>query len=178
MIGVICAALLRDRNLKELLGKNLWAIRTFALILAFVIAVFIYRGWGMGTMPMPTLGFTCLALFYASGLMIAMIAPESILSRVFRVRWLMGLGTIAYGLYLYHVIVLAATFHILRHHSPSMTSWLDAVTACCSLVAAIGLAKLSWRYFESRLVRLGNRFAHENRIAARSPVPLSVAPAE
>jgi len=38
------------------------------------VAVLIYKGWGMGTMPMCTLGFTCLALFYASILMLVVIA--------------------------------------------------------------------------------------------------------
>jgi peptidoglycan/LPS O-acetylase OafA/YrhL len=178
MLGVICAAVLRDRKLKELLVRNLWAVKTSSLLFGLVVGVFIYRGWGIGTMPMCTLGFTCVASFYASVLMIAIIAPEGILSRAFRARWLMRFGTIAYGLYLFHLIVLTAAFHILVHHPPSIGNWRDAVTAFCAFVGAVGLAQLSWRCFESKLVRLGHRFAYEGGTATRSPEPLSVSPVE
>jgi peptidoglycan/LPS O-acetylase OafA/YrhL len=178
MLGVICAVVLRDPKLKELLVRKLWAFKTSSLMLGLVVGVFIYKGWGMGTMPMCTLGFTCVALFYASVLMIAIVAPESILSRAFRARWLMRLGMIAYALYLFHEIVLTAAFHILLHHSPSIANWFDAITAFSAFVAAVGLAHLSWSYFESKLVRLGHRFTYEGRIAASSPAPLSVAPSE
>jgi peptidoglycan/LPS O-acetylase OafA/YrhL len=178
MLGVICAVVLRDRKLKGLLVRNLWTVKTSSLLFGLVVGVFIYKGWGMGTMPMCTLGFTCLALFYASVLMIAMCAPEGILSRAFRAGWLMQLGAIAYGLYLFHAIVLTATFHLLLHHSPSIAHWIDVVTACSAFVAAVGLSQLSWRYFESRLVRLGHRFSYEGSIATRSPGPLSIAQAE
>jgi peptidoglycan/LPS O-acetylase OafA/YrhL len=178
MFGVICAVLLRDRKWKELLIKNFWAIKAFFLLFALVVTVFTYKGWGMETRPMCTLGFTCVALLYASVLMISVVAPESILSRAFRARWLMRLGTIAYGLYLFHVIALNAAFHLLLHRSPSMTNWFDVGTAFCAFVAAVGLAELSWRYFESKLVGLGHRYSYEGRFAARSPMPLSIARAE
>jgi peptidoglycan/LPS O-acetylase OafA/YrhL len=178
MFGVICAAVLRDRKLKELLVRNLWTLKISSFLFGLVVGVFIYKGWGIGTMPMCTLGFTCVALFYASVLMIAVVAPEGILSRAFRARWLMQFGTIAYGLYLFHLIALTAAFHILVHHPPSISNWLDAATAFCAFVGAVGLAQLSWRCFESKLVRLGHRFAYEGGTASRSPKPLSVSPAE
>jgi peptidoglycan/LPS O-acetylase OafA/YrhL len=178
MIGVICAALLRDRRRKELLIRNLWAIKASFVVFGLGVTLFTYEGWGMGTREMCTLGLTCLALFYGSALMIAMVSPQSSLSHAFRARWLMWLGTIAYGLYLLHVIVLTAVFRIVLHRPPAMTNWLDALTALSAFAVTLGLAQLSWKYFESKLVRLGHRFTYWSKTSTRSSMPLSVAPTD
>ncbi|HXA78371.1 MAG TPA: acyltransferase [Candidatus Acidoferrales bacterium] len=176
MLGVICSVLLRDAYCKEILTENTWIIRTFFGIFAFGVAVLTYKGWGAGTMPMCTLGFTCVALFYASLLMIAMVSQEGILSRAFRIRWLMWLGTIAYALYLFHEIILDAVFRLLLHHAPVMANGFDALAALLSFVLALCLALVSWKYFESKLVRIGHRFAYGNRPTSRPRGPNLLAP--
>lgn len=178
MIGVICAVLLRDRRWKGHLTENPWIAKVSFVMFGFGVAVLTFKGWGMGTRPMSTLGFTCLALFYASALMIAMVSPQGWLSRAFRARWLMWLGTIAYGLYLFHVITLTVIFRILLHQPPAMANGFDILTALSALVVTLCLAQLSWKYFESKLVQLGHRFTYGSRTSTRSPVPLSVAPAK
>ncbi len=178
MLGVICAVLLRDRQWKERLIRNLWAIRVAFVTLGLGLALLTYKGWGMGTRPMCTFGFTYLALFYTSAMMIAMISPQGSLSHAFRARWLKWLGTIAYAVYLFHVTVLSVIFRIVLHRPPGMADWLDAVTALSALVATLGLAQLSWKYFESKLVRLGHRFTYGAETSTPSSVPLSAARAE
>jgi len=121
----------------------------------------------MGTMPMCTLGFTCLALFYASILMIVVITPDGLLSRAFRARWLMWLGTISYGLYLFHSIALGVVSPFVLHYQPATANWLRAAAAISALAAALCLAQLSWNYFESKLVQLGHQFIYRIRTAAR-----------
>jgi peptidoglycan/LPS O-acetylase OafA/YrhL len=93
------------------------------------------------------------------------------LSRVFRARWLMWLGTIAYASYLVHEIVLDAVFRLLLHRTPLMTDGFDALTSLVTLGVALCLAPLSWKYFESKLVRMGHRFTYGSRAATRSPAP-------
>jgi peptidoglycan/LPS O-acetylase OafA/YrhL len=176
MLGVICAVLLRDDHCKEYLRGNPRIIKTSFLIFGLGVVVLTYKGWGMGTMPMCTLGFTCVALFYASLLMIAMVVPDGLLGRAFRARWLTWLGTIAYALYLFHEIVLDGMFRLLLNHAPVMADGFEALTALLALVVALGLARLSWRYFESELVRAGHRFTYGITRSTRSPVTVSVVP--
>jgi peptidoglycan/LPS O-acetylase OafA/YrhL len=171
MLGVICAVLLRDDRCKQFLAENVWIIKTCLAIFGLGVAVLTYNGWGMGTMPMCTLGFTCVALFYTSVLMIAMVSPEGILSRVFRARWLMWLGTIAYALYLFHEIVLDAVFRLVFHHAPFLANGFNALAALLALVVALSLAWLSWKFFESKLVKVGHRFVYGGRAASRSRPP-------
>jgi peptidoglycan/LPS O-acetylase OafA/YrhL len=176
MLGVICAVLLRDGNCKEYLTKNPWIIKTSFVISGLGVGVLTYKGWGMGTMPMCTLGFTCVALFYASLLMIAMVLPDGLLGQTFRARWVIWLGTIAYALYLFHEIVLDGVFRLFLNHAPVMANGFEALTTLLALVVALGLAYLSWRYFESKLIRAGHRFTYDTTRSTRSPVAGSVVP--
>lgn len=173
MVGVICAVLLRDPRLKELVRRKRWATEVSCAIFGFGVAVLISRGWGMGTMPMCTLGFTCLALFYASILMLVVITPKGFLSRAFRTRWLMWLGTISYGLYLFHGITIGIVAPVL-HYRSAAASWPRVAAAIIALIAALCLAHLSWNHFESKLVQLGHQFIYRGRAADYSVGSLSL----
>ena len=177
MSGVICAALFRDPHWKALLIRKPWAVEAPCAVFGFGVAVLTYKRWGMGTMPMCTLGFTCLALFYASLLMLVVVLPDGFLSRAFRARWLTWLGTISYGLYLFHAIVLGFLSSILLHPQRTEPNWLVAGTSISGGFASLALAWLSWNYFESKMVRLGHRFIYKNPTASSSSL-LSIAPAE
>jgi peptidoglycan/LPS O-acetylase OafA/YrhL len=171
MLGVICALLLRDERWKTLLTGNIWIVRSSLAVFGLGMAIFIYKGWGMGTRPMCTLGFSCVAAFYASLLMIAMISPDGWVSRVCQTRWLMRLGAIAYGMYLIHQIALDVAFRVLRHSAAILENWHDALTILLALAVAVCLAQFSWRYFESKLVRFGHRFTYGTARPVRVPVP-------
>jgi peptidoglycan/LPS O-acetylase OafA/YrhL len=105
MLGVICAVLFRDPNWKAALTRNRWATY-LSRCSGLVSQSSPYKRWGMGTEPVCTLGFTCLALFYSSVLMVSMISPQGLLSRTFQASSLRWLGTIAYALYLFHATPL------------------------------------------------------------------------
>lgn len=172
MVGVLCAVLLRDTQWKELLIKKRWATVASCTIFGLGVVVLTCKGWGMGTRPMCTLGFTCLALFYASIVMLVAITPDGLLSRAFRARWLMWLGRISYGLYLFHGLALGVVSRL-----AVADWWLRATTTISAVVAAVCLAQLSWNHLESKLVRLGHAFVYRGRTAARS-APVTVPPTE
>jgi len=174
MLGVVCALLLRNPQWKAILVRNPWATGASCAIFGFGVAVLTYKKWGMGTMPMSTLGFTCLALFYASLLMKVVISPDGLLSRAFRSAWLRWFGMISYGLYLFHAIVLGVLSPILLHPLRAEPDWLIALATACGALASIGLAWISWNFFESRIVRFGHRFIYKNPTEPASPPPLSV----
>lgn len=78
---------------------------------------------------------------------------------VLRQRWLIGLGTISYGLYLYHVVVYAAFdsfFKFDRRHDDCW--WLGA----SKVTVSVGVACLSWHFIEKPILKLKNRFAYGN----------------
>ena len=51
---------------------------------------------------MKSVGYTWVALFYVTILLFVLTRPNSSLTKVLRMKWLCWLGTLAYGIYLFH----------------------------------------------------------------------------
>lgn len=113
------------------------------------------------SIPVASVGYDWLALFYLIALLLVLIEPQSWLGRAMRWRWLMSLGTIAYGTYLIHVLIYGLCMAYFRHHGPVLASLRDLWVTLGALALTIVLAQLSWRFFERHFVRLGHQFQYE-----------------
>ena len=101
----------------------------------------------------------------------ALVAPErSTASRFFRGRFLMFLGTYSYGLYVYHHFI--AYYLTTNHTELELTRWLGSHAAAVALqaflgaAASLGVAYVSYEFFEKRFLELKPLFA-----GARAPAP-------
>ncbi len=68
---------------------------------------------------MKTVGYTWVALFYVAILLFVLTRPNSSLTKVLRMKWLCWLGTLAYGIYLFHH---GNTISVFRTH---LGTWTD-----------------------------------------------------
>ncbi|MCU1601995.1 MAG: acyltransferase [Frankiales bacterium] len=93
-------------------------------------------------------GLTAVAVC-AAVLVAAAAAGSGVVPRLLSWRPLVGLGTISYGLYLYHYPVVLAL---------GKTGWSDPVRVLLGLTFPLVLAVLSWRYVEGPALRLKHRF--------------------
>jgi peptidoglycan/LPS O-acetylase OafA/YrhL len=93
--------------------------------------------------------------------------PRLAILRRPRLRWL---GTISYGLYLYHFLVLVISGDVYRSLGlRGQPLWREAPTiGACFVVAA-----LSWKYIERPILGLKDRFAYaeDRRPGPHSPSP-------
>ena len=94
----------------------------------------------------------------------ALVAAErSAISRFFRVRWLMFLGTYSYGLYIYHHFI--SYYLTVNQTEFELARWLGSHGAAVALQATLGvalsliIAYVSYEYFEKRFLRLKRLFA-------------------
>lgn len=94
----------------------------------------------------------------------ALAAPQgSSISRVFRVRWLMFLGTYSYGLYVYHHFI--SYYLTVNRTEFELARWLGSHGAAVALQATLGIAAslaiayLSYEYFEKRFLRMKRFYA-------------------
>ena len=108
-------------------------------------------------------------------LMWGLTAPErSAISRFFRSRSMVFLGTYSYGLYVYHHFI---SYYLSSNRTElELARWLGSHGAAVALQAALGVsaslavAYVSYELFEKRFLRLKRLFGRAEKQAPQSPV--------
>ncbi len=106
------------------------------------------------------LGYTWLALFFASGPLLAILRPQSPLAIFARFGFLREMGGISYCVYIIHTTVFVFCNRILLHSLPEVT---DGSVASVSFLAALityAIAKMSWKCLEEPSVRRGHGYRY------------------
>ncbi len=112
---------------------------------------------------MVSVGLTWLALFYLCVLLYAVIYKDSWLSRGLRWRWLMWLGSIAYGVYLFHQFVRYVMIGVVWGGPSEAPSWSRLCVSVSALAVTLILCRSSWLYFEKPIVQAGHKTNYEWR---------------
>jgi peptidoglycan/LPS O-acetylase OafA/YrhL len=103
---------------------------------------------------------TFFGLFFAFLVAVLLIDPGSVLGKFFRLRPLRELGKISYCVYIIHQGFEWGVFRILRHDVPRFDSWPSIGITMLALAVTIGVAELSWHFFEHPLIRRGHRYRY------------------
>lgn len=161
LLGALCAWMLRQPNIAVLLSSNTKALyAAFAVLLAGTALMtvkydpFLSAGWR-------TLGYTWLALLYACFLLIAVTEKRGVVKTVARNLLLQRLGTVAYGVYMFHQGMLGLAHGLILHQTPQIHNAQDLAVTVAALALTLVLAGLSWKLFEKPLVALGHRLQYQ-----------------
>jgi peptidoglycan/LPS O-acetylase OafA/YrhL len=163
LLGVLAALVVRDERARAFLAMRRNLLRSVLLACCSVMAAMTYKGWGMMSTAMSTVGYTCSALMYVSVLLITLTTPGSAWGRVFRIGWLRWLGTISYCLYLVHCDLLTVVYRLFGYRQPRLLHWYDLFPVATALACALLVSHLSWKLLESRMVSIGHRFTMRMR---------------
>ncbi len=175
LFGVLAAVLIRDDVWKARIQRNnlFFAISIPALLLGIVFLTL--KAPGSQILLMQRVGYTWLALFYVQVLLYSVTRPDSLVSYALRFKWLGWLGSIAYGTYLLHQTIQGALFGYFWGREPRITGGYTFLTTLIALALTLAIARLSWRHFESPLIRFGHRsgytFAESSSKALPQPAP-------
>lgn len=90
-------------------------------------------------------GWTVVALAAAFAIWGAVDASETAYGRLLSTRWLRAVGRVAYGLYLWHVLV----FTVVRHTLDAQSVWLQSSVA---IAATAAIVSLSWVWVEKPIL--------------------------
>jgi peptidoglycan/LPS O-acetylase OafA/YrhL len=140
------------------------ALAVFAIGLGYLTTTSAYY-----SIPISTVGYDWLALFYLTAMILALVDSNSWLGRTMRWQWLRSLGAVAYGLYLIHVAVQLLCMFYLRGHGILLRNPADLGVTLLALGLTIALAQLSWRFFEKPIVRWGHKMEYEPRPISGTP---------
>lgn len=121
-----------------------------------------------------------ITILLACLLVATLVVPEwSAISRFFRSRWLMFLGTYSYGLYVYHHFI---SYYLTSNRTElELAQWLGSHGAAIALQATVGaavslaIAYLSYELLEKRFLGLKRFFEPDAKSAqqhALAPSPL------
>jgi peptidoglycan/LPS O-acetylase OafA/YrhL len=98
-----------------------------------------------------------LALFYTNILLLAVVRPTRAERLVFGNKLLIRLGTISYGVYLFHEGLRCVLHYLILHSTAEVYDWRSLGVTVLSAGVTITLAEMSWRLFERPLVHLSHQ---------------------
>jgi peptidoglycan/LPS O-acetylase OafA/YrhL len=121
----------------------------------------IFSWWPYVRTAISSLNYTWIALFYLCVLLIVLSHRGGVLSSILCNCWLMKVGIIAYGTYLFHEPILGLTYSLLRQQLPVIHRVTDLGVTLLALAITLALAHLSWSYFERPLILRGHRHRYQ-----------------
>lgn len=170
MLGVLGALAIRTPRVLGVLSERRWILYLAIGTSGSAVGALLLKGWTMQTRPMSTLGYSCVAFFYLSLLLLAVIRADGWWAKGLRSRPLIKCGNLAYCLYMVHGMTFSVSSYWL--HRRVHVSGPDFSAAIVGLLGALGISQLSWRYFESKMIRIGHRFSY-SEFAARAETDVS-----
>jgi peptidoglycan/LPS O-acetylase OafA/YrhL len=107
-----------------------------------------------------TVGYGWMSILFATTMLLILTDSKSLLSRIMRWGWLTELGTISYGVYLFHVGIYAFCLWRLTGHGWPPQSLQECRATVLAFSITIFAAMLSWHYFEKPIVRWGHKWRY------------------
>jgi len=158
-MGVLAAYAVRSARFRKLLySRKRWLYSATSFLFLGVVYLACKR-YSPFESPMNTLGLSWLGLFYTGILLIALLPGSGWAQSLLSKRWLMFLGTIAYGSYLIHMPLIYGFRDILLFFkfSQTVTSFAGGLLG---VAATLVLATISWKFFEQPLLRRGRTYTY------------------
>jgi peptidoglycan/LPS O-acetylase OafA/YrhL len=107
-----------------------------------------------------TIGYSWIALFYVSLLLIALTDGAGPIAKIARIAWLGEWGRISYCIYLIHAAAKYFCTNLLIHGGNQATVWRSGAAILLAVAITFGIAKLSWSFLEAPLLQKGHRYKY------------------
>jgi peptidoglycan/LPS O-acetylase OafA/YrhL len=159
-MGVLLALVLRQERSRAFLQGHLKMIYGVLGLLLLGVLYLALVAYSQYSYAMTVWGYSCLDASFSGLLVLALITPGGIWAGICRSPFLIEIGGISYCMYIIHTAVNS----ICHFAFSSPLNGISTLRSLAATVVAAGLtwlvAKLSWRYLESPMIRLGHRYKY------------------
>jgi peptidoglycan/LPS O-acetylase OafA/YrhL len=153
--GMLCALLVRTPRWWNFLLAHRSTLKKTAC--ALFASLVVLNWWGNDfDAPMVTLGYSWLALFYTSILLITVSDASVWMRWILRRSTLMWLGTVSYFTYLLHFPMIDAGRRALALRSSYSSDAVQLLGGWLGIGLTLVLAAISWKCLEKPLLRRGH----------------------
>jgi len=161
LFGVLAAIAIRDASWKSWLERNRKLLLLSIVLLLAIVPVLTRMYYVAYGLPTAFLGLTAIAALYALVLVYVLVFPHSTLGWFLRLKPLTWLGSIAYGVYLFHQLIFYITFGLVFSRPPVLSSVREVLVCILAFGMTLFLCRLSWRFFEKPLIAGGHRITYD-----------------
>lgn len=159
-IGVLLAVVRRENRWKAWLQGHLKGLYGVLGLLFGGVIYLMIAGQSQYSWTMTVWGYSCLDAFFAGLLILALMAPHGIWAGICRWPFLIDIGGISYCMYIIH----SAANSLCHFAFSSPLNGISTFPSLAATLVAAGLtwlvAKISWCYLESPMIRLGHRYRY------------------
>jgi peptidoglycan/LPS O-acetylase OafA/YrhL len=158
--GILLAMAWRSDSVRRFLEAN--AVLLKRMLLGLLGGVLALLWWLLhpSSLVGASIGYTWIALFFACLLVVTLTQERSWIARVMRTPMLRWLGTISYCVYILHYAFNLLMHRLILHGSPEIFDAQGVGVSVLALMLTIGVASLSWRYFERPLIGRGHAYSY------------------
>jgi peptidoglycan/LPS O-acetylase OafA/YrhL len=160
--GVLAAVALRDVGAKAWLAAHRVLLRSLIVVFGLGLPFVTQTNMVANGLFMVSLMLSWIAAFYCLVLVYAITFPDSLPARSLRWPWLRWLGTIAYGMYLLHIMVLSFVVDYLGAALHLASPLAQFLAASLAIAVTWALSSVSWLCFEKPLVARGHSLIYES----------------
>lgn len=104
--------------------------------------------------------FSVMALFFAAIVLLSLARPEGVWANFCKLPALRKIGKISYCVYVIHLAVLVIYQAWFDSLSGARSIGLSIAAAVFAAISTWALAKVSWHYLESRMIRRGHSYSY------------------
>ncbi len=164
LLGVLVAYGVRDARFQDWISKRLNQLRATCLLLGAGMVALALSGLPTSASLIAIGGLSWIAVFFASTLLLTQVSPRGCVHYWLSRPALKPVAMISYGLYLIQGPTMAVRQSILIERLGWPESGWGAVGVnLLTLGVTVLAAAVSWRFFESRLLRLAHRHHYQDR---------------
>jgi len=159
-LGMLVAIAIRDEKWKTIVLGNSRRLKTVSAVLAVgMIGIWIWAS-NPRYLPAQSLGYTWIAFFYASILLLAIGVPEGPIARACRSGFLRELGRVSYCMYIIHLPIQLGVSMVVTGRPPQLITVRDVVALLAGLGITYGIARISWIVLEHPMLQIGHRWSY------------------